>query len=124
MKILQKIIFFTVALLFIQNVFSQDSLQIHENIFSINNFELFQMCNEHMCNNNRNYRPHPVIRIIGGIFITAGIGAIIASPFIFTFGNNDPDHFSFNNPAVVTSVSLFGGGLLSLITGSFLLGNK
>jgi hypothetical protein len=71
MKALLKIIVFTVALLVSQNVFSQDSLNIQENILSINNFGLFQnnaeinamgiqmrimpLCDEH----NRNYRPHP-----------------------------------------------------------------
>jgi hypothetical protein len=137
MKALLKIIIFSAILLITQNVFSQDSLQIHENHFPVYNFGLFQNYTDinsmsyqmnriiPLCdvNNNSIQRPHPIIRAIGGIFITAGIGAIITSPFVFTFGNNDPDNFNFNNPAVVKSVSLFGGGILSLMTGSLISGS-
>jgi hypothetical protein len=129
MKTLLKIIFFTFALLITQNVFSQDSfnsglpkndsfLDINLPAMDIQMQKIMPLCSEHNCN----FRPHPVLIAIGSIFITAGIVAIVTSPFVFTFGNNDPDNFSFNNPAVVISASLFGGGIFSLMTGALMTG--
>jgi hypothetical protein len=59
--------------------------------------------------------------LLGNIFFWSGFAAVLSSPLILAFGPREGDDFTISTTTTYVSLGLMGGGLISLIAGSFVL---
>jgi hypothetical protein len=147
MKAFVKIGFITLVLLFSQNLTAQENTQDNNNLLNFYGTELFQWSYDNWGGLNLNYQnqssntmfglkdsmqktlalyddsnqkyfSYKKKTLLGNIFLWSGYAAILTSPFILAFSPMDGDKFT--STTVNVTYGVLGGGLVSMIIGTFL----
>ncbi|MDR2953271.1 MAG: hypothetical protein LBU82_08535 [Treponema sp.] len=139
--------FFTLALLFSQNLTAQENIQENINLVNFFNAELFQWSYDFWGGLNLNYQnqssktmfglkdsmqkalaeyndtnqkflSYKKKTLFGHIFLWSGYAAVLSSPFILAFSPMEGDNYS--QAILNATYGVLGGGLASVIAGAFL----
>jgi len=148
MKIFIRIGFFTLVLLFSQNLFAQENIQENNNLLNYYSTELFQWSYDFWGGLNLNYQnqssktmfglkesmqkalalyedtnkkylSYKNKTLLGNIFYLSGCAAMLSSPFILAYGPREGDNYAPTTENAFLGVC-YGGALFGLI-GAFIL---
>jgi len=141
-----KIGFFSLVLLFSQNLAAQENVQENNNLLNYYGTELFQWSYDFWGGLNLNYQnqssktmfglkdsmqkaltsyndtnqkylSYKKKTLLGNIFFWSGYAAVLSSPFILVYGSGEGGNYS--STAVNASFGVIGGGLVSMLISAF-----